>query len=367
MKQFKAFVIKEFHHVFRDVRTMMILMGMPIIQIILFGFALSNEIQNVNVNIVASEQSEHIRQITEKLDASKYFTIADISSDSREIDRKFQQGDIDMALVFSPDYDNHLYSADGAGIQIITDASNTNSATAEVGYASNIIQDYMYSITPTASKVGIQPNIKMLYNPQMRSAYGFVPGVMGMILILICAMMTSISIVREKEIGTMELLLVSPMKPITIIIAKIIPYICVSLVNYTTILLLSVFLLDIPIAGSLITLSALSILYIIVALSLGIFISSRMETQVAAMLASGMVLLIPVLFFSGLLFPVESMPKIFQIISDIVPAKWYILGVKKIMIQGLPLIQIWKEFIVLGFMATLLLTVSLKQFKYRLR
>lgn len=352
---------------FRDTRTMLILIVMPIVQIILFGFALSTEIQNVNVSVVAPGMDGNIRRIIEKIDASRYFTVCEILSDSRLIDDGFKAGTTDMAIVFPSGFEDDMFSAGGAGIRIVTDASNTNIARAETGYVTSIIRDYMEEMTPGTSAGGVIPDVRMLYNPQMKSSYSFVPGVMGMIIMLICAMMTSISIVREKEIGTMELLLVSPMKPVVIILAKIVPYLLLSFVNYVTILLLSVFLLDIPIAGSVWILTLLSVLYIIVSLSLGLFISTRMESQVAAMLASGMVLMMPVMFFSGLLFPVESMPWIFRYISDIIPAKWYISGVKKIMIEGLPIHHVAKEFVILLAMAVFLVTVSLRQFKNRLK
>lgn len=365
MRQLIAFVKKEFHHVFRDKRTMLILLGMPVVQIILFGFAISTEIRNINVVIDAPNMTGDIRKIAEALDVSEYFTVTDIRHGERDTDRFFIDGTANMVVVFPADFSEEMYSADGTDIQLIVDASNTNTARASVMYATGIIRDCMAG--EHQANIGIIPNMKMLFNPQMKSSYGFVPGVMGLIIILICAMMTSISIVREKETGTMELLLVSPMKPLVIIIAKMIPYLVLSVVNYLTILLMSVTVLDVPIAGSFWTLSLLAFIYIIVSLALGLMISTRTATQVAAMLGSGMILMMPVMFFSGLLFPIESMPKIFQVISNIVPARWFISGVKKIMIEGLPVAYIAKELIILSGMALFLIVVSLKNFKYRLK
>jgi len=205
-----------------------------------------------------------------------------------------------------------------------------------------------------------------LYNPQMKGAYNFVPGVLGLVLILICAMMTSVAIVREKEMGTMEVLLVSPVKPIFIILAKITPYFALSIINLTTILLLSVFVLDVPIAGSLFLLILLSLLFIFVALSLGMLISNVVKTQVAAMLISVVVLMMPTMLLSGMIFPIESMPKILQWVSVIPPNRWYVEGVIKVMIQGVEAKYVLKEFAILGFMAIVLLTVSLKKFNVRL-
>jgi ABC-2 type transport system permease protein len=209
-------------------------------------------------------------------------------------------------------------------------------------------------------------SVKMLYNPQMKGAYNFVPGVMGLVLILICAMMTSISIVREKEIGTMEVLLVSPVKPLYIILAKITPYFVLSIVNLSTILLLSVFVLGVPIAGSLFLLISFSLIFILVGLSLGILVSSMVKTQVAAMLISVVVMMMPTMLLSGMIFPIESMPKILQIISVIPPNRWYVEGVIKIMIQGVEAKYVVKEFAILSAVAIGLLTVSLKKFSIRM-
>ena len=210
----------------------------------------------------------------------------------------------------------------------------------------------------------VVPNVKLLYNPQMKSAYNFVPGVMGLILMLICAMMTSISIVREKETGTMEILLVSPVKPLFIILAKAVPYFVLSFVNLTTILLLSVY--DVPVAGSLFWLIMVSLLFIFVSLSLGLLISTVTRTQVAAMLASGLVLMMPTMLLSGMIFPIESMPLVLQLISDILPARWYIQAVRKLMIEGVDISFVWSEVSILALMAVLLITISFKKFKNRL-
>ena len=212
----------------------------------------------------------------------------------------------------------------------------------------------------------IVPQVKLLYNPQMKSAYNFVPGVMGLILMMICAMMTSISIVREKETGTMEVLLVSPVKPLFIILAKAVPYFVLSFVNLITILLLSVYVLHVPVAGSLFWLVVVSLLFIFVSLALGLLISTVTHTQVAAMLVSGLMLMMPTMLLSGMIFPVESMPVILQSISTVIPARWYIQAVRKLMIEGVDISLVLTEIGILAVMAVLLITVSFKKFKNRL-
>ncbi|MDR2146184.1 MAG: ABC transporter permease [Tannerella sp.] len=367
MKTFLAFVRKEFYHILRDKRTILILLGMPVAQIILFGFALSTEIKNIKIAIVAPVRDEMIRQIVERIDASEYFAVTDFLTSEREIDRTMRTGRADFVIAFSPFFADRLFTREGSQIQLIADATDTNTATAVTMYSSSIIQSFLAEKTVEAASTGLQPTIRMLYNPQMRSAYSFVPGVMGLIMILICAMMTSISIVREKEMGTMEVLLVSPVKPIYIIWSKMIPYFAVSCVSFALILLLSVYVLEVPVQGNFVSLCLLSLLYIATSLALGLLISTVANSQVTAMLLSGMVLMMPSIFFSGMVFPVESMPVILEYFSRIFPARWYVAAVKKLMIEGLPVAYVWKEFVILTGMTLFLIAVSLKNFKNRLQ
>lgn len=366
MKQFIAFVKKEFFHIFRDRRTMLILLGMPVVQIILFGFAISTEVKNVRLAVLDPANDIMTRKITDRLDASEYFIVTHLFHSPQELNKAFEKDEVDMAIVYSENFADRLYVGD-ARIQLITDGTDPNMATLQTNYASGVIAAVGKElIPPGVSSASLVPDIKLLYNPQMKSVYNFVPGVMGLILMLICAMMTSISIVREKEIGTMEVLLVSPMKPLFIILAKTVPYFVLSFVNLTTILLLSVFVLDVPIAGSLFWLIMVSLLFIFVSLALGILFSSVARTQVAAMLASGLILLMPTIILSGMIFPIESMPLLLQWISDVIPARWYIQAVRKLMIEGVSVEFVLKEISILVLMATVLLVVSFKKFKYRL-
>lgn len=366
MRQFIAFIKKEFFHIFRDKRTMMILVGMPIVQIILFGFAISTEVKNVRIAVLNPSNDVITRKIIDRLDASEYFTVKRELHSPQEVERAFQEGDVNMALVFSSQFAGGLYNGD-ARLQLIADATDPNMATMQANYATGIIASIQQEMLPAGKMAtSIVPDIKLLYNPQMKSAYNFVPGVMGLILMLICAMMTSISIVREKETGTMEILLVSPVKPLFIILAKAAPYFVLSFVNLATILLLSVYVLDVPVAGSLFWLIAVSLLFIFVSLSLGLLISSVTRTQVAAMLASGLILMMPTMLLSGMIFPIESMPLPLRLLSDVLPARWYIQAVRKLMIEGVVVSLVWKEVSILAVMAAVLITISLKKFKHRL-
>jgi ABC-2 type transport system permease protein len=367
MKQFVSFVSKEFHHIFRDRTTMAILLLLPILMLILFGYAINTEIRNTRIAIYDPSNDEATRAITEKLNASEYFTVVEYIDHPHEVEKHFLSGSVQMVVSFSQNFYENMVRTGDAQVALITDGTDPNSAKTIVTYVTNILGQYqMDKFRIESIPFQIDPHLKLLYNPQMKGAYNFVPGVMGMILMLICAMMTSISIAREKEMGTMEVLLVSPVKPLVMILAKTIPYFFLSLVNLATILLLSVFLLGVPIAGSFFWLIILSLIYLFVNLSLGLVISSFAKSQLVALLMSGMVLMIPVIMLSGLMFPVENMPKFFQVLSQIIPAKWYIVGVKKIMIKGLSFSAVTTELSVLLGMALLLIAISFKKFKFRL-
>ncbi|MCC8187505.1 MAG: ABC transporter permease [Bacteroides sp.] len=369
MKQFFSFVKKEFYHIFRDRRTMLILLVMPVVLIILFGFAIATEVSNIRIAVYAPTQDELTRQITERFAANAYYHLVDLVRDPQQIDVLFKENKADIVLFFQERFQENLLHTGKAAVQLIIDGSEPNTASTISSYTSNILAVYqqeLLSSTQNRASFAIIPVVKLLYNPQMKSAYNFVPGVMGLILMLICAMMTSISIVREKERGTMEILLVSPARPISIILAKAVPYFLISSFNLVTILLLSVYLLKVPVAGSLFWLSILSLVYIFTALSLGLLISSLVNQQVVAMLFSSMALMLPTIALSGMIFPVENMPAFLRWFSALIPARWYIAAIKKIMIEGLSISYAWKELGILCLMAIVLIGVSLSKFKNRL-
>lgn len=368
MKQFLYFVQKEFFHIFRDRRTMLILLVMPVILIILFGYAITTEVKNSRVAILDLSQDEMTARIKEHISANRYFTITSSLHDASHIDRIFFAGEADLVVVFGQDFAEGILRTGEATIQILADGMEPNQASVRTGYMQQILSAFMQEYAnehQIKSSLHITPVVRTLYNPQGKSEYNFVPGVIGLILMLICAMMTSIAIVREKEMGTMEVLLASPLPPIYIVLAKLVPYFVISCANLATILILSVFLLHIPIAGSLLGFIGISLLYIFVALLLGLFISTVVNSQLAAMLLS-LLLIMPSLYLSGLAFPIESMPEALQRASAIVPTRWYVDVARKLMIQGVEMKYVVKETCILALMGLVLLVVSWKLFKTRL-
>ena len=353
MKQFIAFVIKEAKHILRDKRTMLILFGMPVVLMFLFGFAITTDVKNVRTVVVTSQMSPQTQQAVNRLAQSEYFVITQTVNTPQEAEQLIRSQKADMALVFAK---NH-------GVQLIVDGSDPNMAQQWTAYAQQTLSVKNSSFLPLNSSL---ITLHYLYNPQMRSAYNFVPAIMGMLLMLICAMMTSISIVREKERGTMEVLLVSPVRPLMVIIAKAVPYLVLAFVILITILLMARFVLGVPLQGSLFWILAVSTLYILLALSLGLLISSVAQTQLVALLLSAMVLLMPVVMLSGMLFPVESMPTILQWISAIVPPRYYIEAMRKLMIMGVGIGDVAREVAVLSAMTVVLLAIALKKFNVRL-
>ncbi|MBK5285999.1 MAG: ABC transporter permease [Bacteroidia bacterium] len=367
MRQLYTFIKKEFLHVFRDRKTLLMLFGLPIAQIILFGFALTTEIKNAKIIVVDYSKDAATNKIIDKISASKYFDVEKSLKSHEEIDAAFRQGKIKLAVIFPENFNYDLMHSNKAQMQIIADASDINTATTLTNYVSAIVMDYQRDLMKDASiPLSITPEIRMLYNPELKGEHIFIPGIMAMILLLVCVMMTSISIVREKELGTMEILLVSPFKPIMVIFAKFIPYLIISFFNVTSILLLSVYALGLPIKGSIILLYSESLLFIITGLAIGLLISIQAQSQQTAMFGSLMATMLPTLLLSGFMFPIESMPVPLQVISNIVPSKWFFIIVKSIMIKGAGFSVIWKETLILFGMTLFFLVISLKMFKIRL-
>lgn len=359
---FSSFVKKESLHILRDRRTMLVVMLIPVMLMMLFGFAISTEVNNINVAIVAPQRTDGIKDAVERLSQNSYFTFRGYIN-ANDIDKELRTGNVNAVIVFASDYDRRdAQAAEGVPtkpiIQLIVDASNVNTAGAATSYMQNILSG--------AESQQAMFETRMLFNPQMKSAYNFVPGIMGLIFILVCAMMTSVSIVREKESGTMEVLLVSPVRPIKIIFAKMIPYFAISCVVLVTILLLTRHLLGVPMSGGVAGIFSLSLLYLILSLSLGLLVSTVTDTQIAALLISAMVMMMPILMLSGMLFPIENLPAFFQALSNIVPARWYIDAVRKMMIQGEPITTVWQNCVILLVMTIVILGISLKKFNDKL-
>ena len=368
MKQLIAFIRKEFYHVFRDRRTLLILFGIPIAQIILFGQALSSEVKNIGIAVLDEANNTYSQEITHRLQASPYFKLKEPLYHYNQVEDQFKRGSIKAALIFPPDFGKDLYTSSGTSLQLITDGSDPNTAKTVQNYFSTMVASYQQELNPTMQlPYQITVENRMLYNEEQNGSMNFVPGVIALVFMIVSTALTSVAVVREKELGTMEILLVSPFKPIMILIAKAVPYLILSLINFTVILLLSVYMLDVPIRGNLLLLYAESTLFIIICLSLGLLISTVTASQQTAMLIAMMGMMLPTAFFTGFMFPIENMPLIFQGISKVFPSSYYYSIVKKVMLKGLDFTYVWKETLILIAMAVVFLSLAMKKFKIRLQ
>ena len=365
MKTFLAFITKEFKHIFRDKRTLVILFGMPIAQVLLFGFAITTEIKDGKIAILDLASNSVSQQYINTITSSGYFILNDNLDSYSEIEESFKQGHIKIALVIPEDFAKDLGTTRSTKVQVIADATDPNMANMLTGYLTGITNSFAKDIGLLEGMM-ISVESKMLYNPESKSVFMFVPGVMTIILMLVSAMMTSITVAKEKETGTMEILLVSPLKPSIIIIGKVLPYVALSLFNAATILLLGFAVFGMPMAGSSLLLGLEILLFIITSLSLGILISTVSKTQQTAMMISLMGLMLPTILLSGFIFPISSMPQILQYISNIIPAKWFIIIIKSIMLKGVGITVLWKETLILIVTAIFLIVMSIKRFKIRL-
>lgn len=365
MNRFAAFIKKEFRHILRDRRTLLILFGMPVVQVLLFGFVLTNEIKNASIAVLDPSKDAESIALTNKLISSGYFRLERNLAAAEELEPAFRAGKIKMAVVFPDGFSKSLNGQ--PTIQLIGDASDPNTATTLINYANAIIADYQQeqsAAAPPPTRITVQS--RMRYNPEQKAVFNFVPGVMTLILMLVSAMMTSITIAREKELGTMEVLLVSPLKPIQIILGKTAPYLVLTVLNAAVVVLLGLFVFGMPMRGSVLLLAGECVLYMFVALSLGIFISTRAKDQMTAMFMSALGLMMPTMLLSGFIFPRESMPWPLQVIGTVIPATWFNSIIKGVMIKGVGLDVLWKQTLILGGMAVFFLALSMKNFKDRL-
>lgn len=365
MKQFLSFVRKEFIHIFRDFRSLLILLIVPQLMVIILGYIIKTDVEDVRVAVIDPSHDVYSTQITERLSANKYFILQEEVHTETEALDLFRKGEIDLVVVFCPEFANRLLHSKDATIQLLSNGSEPNQASVSVAYAQQVISSFRQELPSNHRNMNIQVNSQMLFNPQQRSDVNFVPGIVGVIMLLICCMMTSVAIVREREMGTMEILLASPLPPIHIVIAKLVPYMVISLFNICTILLLSIFVMDIPIAGSLWLYMLVAFIYILTALMMGLFISTCVNTQLAAMLIS-LLMLVPGVYLSDMVFSLGSMPAPVQAISNVIPPKWFIAASRKILIQGVEIQYVIKEIGILIIQGLVFLLLSLKMFKTRL-
>lgn len=368
----QAFVRKEIRHILRDRQTLTVLLLMPLVQVVLFGYALRTDVRSVRLAIVDPTPDYATTALRNRLAANDRFQLVTVSPTLRAVEPLLQGGTVDEAVVFDPEFATRLARGDRAQVMIIVDASDPNTGSTMQGYAMSVISQYTRAGAPPGAPPGatravqIVPRIRMRFNPTLESVNLFVPGLIALVLTIVSALMTAISLSREKERGTLEVLLVSPLRPWQIIIGKVIPYIGLGFANVVTALGAAWLVFHVPMRGNLLLLAAESLLYIITSLALGVLIAARTSSQRTAMLGALVGLMMPTMILSGMVVPLASMPDWLQPVSYIVPARWFIVIARGIMLKGVGLRELWKETAVLMGMSLPLLAVSIRSFHVRL-
>jgi ABC-2 type transport system permease protein len=357
---------KEVYHIRRDRRTLAVLVLLPVLQVIIFGYAIRTDVKNIRLVIVDPEPDHATLALRSRLAATDAFQVLAVVSRTGELDRLFQRGDAQEAVVFEPGFATRLARGLPARVSIITDTTEPNTGNVVQSYALAVIQDYERELQSGASIIRIVPDVRMRFNPTRESSNLFVPGLMAFVLTIISSLMTAISLTREKETGTMEALLVSPLRPWQIIVGKVLPYLGIGFVSVLGVIVEGRLVFGVPLRGSLLLLLGEGLLFILVSLSLGILISARTSSQRVAMLGALVGTMLPTMLLSGFIFPLESMPWLLQALANVVPAKWFVLVARSIMLKGAGLTYLWQPTLILLAMALALLFFSAQSFHERL-
>lgn len=369
MKRLLVFVKKEFLHIFRDLRTMIILFLIPAALLLLFGFVVSTDLKNAGIAFLDLSNDDMTQQLTNKICSSGFFHKSETLHSYAEIDSVLKGSKTKAVIIFEKDFGKKLMGEGKAAVHIIADGSEPNMATMSTNFISGIISDFNRQLkgVPSQGIFLVQPEVRMFYNPALRPQHMFVPGVITMIMILICALMTSITITREKEFGTMEALLVSPLKPIQIILGKIVPYFILSIIDVILILVLSRYVFELPVKGNMVLMLSESMLYILMSLSIGILISTVSKTMQQAIFISLVGMMLPTVLLSGFIYPIENMPAAYDWISAILPPRYFVTIMKNVMIKGTGFTYVWKETLILVLFTVIAIVVSMKKFRIRLQ
>jgi drug efflux transport system permease protein len=373
MNALKGLLQKEVFHILRDRRTLIVLIALPVVQVVLFGFAIRTDIDGVRLAVVDSAPDYATMALRDRFASAGVFRTVSVVARTADLDPLFQNGQAQQGIVFKPGFAADLARGEPAQILIVTDATEPNTGSLLQAYAQAVIDGYQRELSASApssavraSRMVIAPDVRVRFNPTRASSNLFVPGLMAFVLTIVSSMMTAISITREKETGTMEAMLVSPLRPLEIIVGKVAPYLVIGFVSAIAIIVEARLVFRVPLRGSLLLLLFEAALFILVSLSLGILVSARTSSQRLAMMAALLGTMLPNVLLSGFIFPVESMPWLLRILSNIVPGRWFVAIARGIMLKGVGLAYVWRETLILAVMAGVLLAASVHSFKERL-
>ena len=366
MKALLGLLRKEVYHILRDRRTLVVIVALPVVQVIIFGYAIRTDVDHVRLAIVDPSPDPVTLALRARFGAARVFETVAVVPRVEMLEELFRRGTAQGAVVFESGFAERLARGLPAGLLIIADATEPNTGSIVAAYANAVVQSYQQETLPPVKSIRIVPSVRMRFNPTRESSNLFVPGLMAFVLTIISSLMTAISLTREKETGTMEALLVSPLRPWQIILGKVAPYLVVGFASVVGVILEARLVFHVPLRGSVPLLLAEGLLFILVSLSLGILISARTSSQRVAMIGALAGTMLPTMLLSGFIFPLESMPWPLRGISNVVPARWFVLVARSIMLKGVGLSYLWRPTLVLLAMAVVLLTASTRAFHERL-
>ena len=378
MSALRGLLRKEFFHIRRDRRTAAVLVALPVVQVLLFGYAIRTDVDDVRLAVVDPAPDSATIALRNRFTASNVFRTIAVVPRIRDLDPLFESGKAQQAIVFSPGFAENLGNGVPAQLLILTDGTEPNTASLLQSYAQSVVSQWASEAGRAGGAAGragtfgparainIVPRVRMRFNPTRESSNLFVPGLMAFVLTIISSLMTAISLTREKETGTMEALLVSPLRPWEIIVGKVTPYLAIGFISVVAVLVEALLVFHVPLRGSVALLLFEGALYILVSLSLGILISARTSSQRIAMMFALLGTMLPNILLSGFIFPLESMPAPLRAISYIVPGRWFVAIARGIMLKGIGLEYVWRETLFLAAMATVLLAASIRSFNERL-
>lgn len=366
MNALRGLLRKEWRHIMRDRRTLAVIVLMPVVQVILFGFAIRTDVKDIRLVVVDPAPDYVTLELRHRLEATEAFRTVAVLQTTERLDQLFQKSEAEEAVVFEPQFASRLERGLPARVQIIADATEPNTGSMRQNYAMAVIRQFQRDRGEPAPGVQVSARLRTRFDPTAESSHLFVPGLMAFVLTIISALMTAISLTREKETGTMEALLVSPLRPWQIIIGKVMPYLVVGFVSVILVIGEARLVFQVPLRGSVVLLLAEGLLYILVSLSLGMLISSKTNSQRVAMMGAMLGTMLPTLLLSGFIFPIESMPTVLQWVSNVIPARWFVTIARSIMLKGIGLAYLWQETLILCGMAAALLVLSTRSFHTRL-
>jgi ABC-2 type transport system permease protein len=374
MQRLRCLVRKEFLELRMNPRLFGLVVIAPILQLTLLGYAATTDVKNVPLVVADGDRSAASRELVARFDASVNFTVVDTVTTVSEIEPYLERGTASLALSIPPGYGASIRSNRPVKVQVVADGTDSNSTTVALGYATSLIGGYAQDlVVETASESaealvqapGIDARIRVWFNPQLESRHFMIPGVLALVLLIVTANLAAMAIVREKELGTLEQLNVTPLRRWELIVGKLLPYGLIALVDVLLVVAVAVLWFEVPLRGSFALLFAVSLLYVLSTLALGLFISTISDTQQQAMMTATFFFLTPMIYLSGFIFPIENMPAVIQPFTYLIPLRYFLVMVRGIFLKGIGLDLLWPQALALGAWGLVVLSLAVARSRKR--